>query len=74
MTKWQCRKCGPVPQANPQPAARIKTARKWVLYCDYEKDCPTCGKKEFYDLLIRLPRKAADNEKDFLFLQAFRIK
>lgn len=38
MTKWQCRKCGPVPQANPQPAARIKkTARKWVLYCDYEK-------------------------------------
>ena len=29
MTKWQCRKCGPVPQANPQPAARIKkTARK----------------------------------------------
>lgn len=66
MTKWQCRKCGPVPQANPQPAARIKKLRESGYYiATMKKDCPTCGKKEFYDLLIRLPRKAADNEKRF---------
>lgn len=32
MTKWQCRKCGPVPQANPQPAARIKKLRESGYY------------------------------------------
>ena len=66
MTKWQCRKCGPVPQANPQAGARIKKLRESGYYiATMKKDCPTCGKKEFYDLLIRLPRKAADNEKRF---------
>ena len=28
-------------------------------------DCATCGGKQFFDLLIRLPRHAADNEKRF---------
>ena len=28
-------------------------------------DCGTCGGKQFFDLLIRLPRNPADNEKRF---------
>lgn len=64
LTKWQCRKCGPVPQANPQAGARIKGLRQ-AGYCiaTIKRDCPTCGKKTFFDLLVRLPRHAADNEK-----------
>ena len=66
MTKWQCRKCGPVPKANPQAGARIKRLRQDGYYIATMKmDCPTCGKKTFFDLLVRLPRKAADNEKRF---------
>lgn len=66
LTKWQCRKCGPVPQANPQAGARIRKLRESGYYiATLKRDCPTCGKKEFFDLLIRLPRKAANNEKRF---------
>ena len=66
LTKWQCRKCGPVPQANPQAGARIKKLRESGYYiATLKKECPTCGKKEYFDLLIRLPRKAAGNEKRF---------
>lgn len=32
MTKWQCRKCGPVPEANPQAGARIKKLRESGYY------------------------------------------
>lgn len=66
LTKWQCRKCGPVPQSNPQPAARIKALKQIGYYIATMKmDCATCGGKQFLDLLIRLPRHAADNEKRF---------
>lgn len=66
MTKWHCRKCGPAPKSNPQPAARIKALKqKGFFIATIKKDCPTCGGKTFFDLLIRLPRKAADNEKRY---------
>ena len=66
LTKWQCRKCGPVPQANPQAGARIKTLRQFGYYiATMKRVCPTCGGMQFFDLLVRLPRRAADNEKRF---------
>ena len=66
LTKWQCRKCGPVPQSNPQPAARIKALKQMGYYiATIKRECATCGGKQFFDLLIRLPRNAADNEKRY---------
>lgn len=66
LTKWQCRKCGPVPESNPQPAARIKALKQMGYYiATLKRDCATCGGKQFFDLLVRLPRHAADNEKRF---------
>lgn len=66
LTKWQCRKCGPVPQANPQAGARIKSLRQYGYYiATMKRVCPTCGGMQFFDLLVRLPRHAADNEKRF---------
>lgn len=57
-TNWQCRKCGPVPQVNPQPAARIKNLKvKGYIIASCKKDCPSCGNKQTFDLLVRLPRK-----------------
>lgn len=64
MTRWECRKCGPVPECNPQPAARIKALKQnGYFIATAKRECATCGKKQFFDLLIRLPRQAADNEK-----------
>ncbi len=66
LTKWQCRKCGAVPQSNPQPAARIKALKQMGYYiATIKRECATCGGKQFFDLLIRLPRHSADNEKRF---------
>ena len=66
LTKWQCRKCGPVPQSNPQPTARIKALKQMGYYiATNQMNCGTCGGKQYFDLLIRLPRNAADNEKRF---------
>lgn len=65
-TKWHCRKCGPVPQCNPQPAARIKALKQIGYYIATMKlECGTCGGKQFFDILIRLPRHPADNERRF---------
>ena len=64
LTKWLCRKCGPVPVVNPQPAARIKSLKQMGYFiATIYADCQTCGGKQFFDLLLRLPRQAADNEK-----------
>ena len=52
ITKWLCRKCGPVPKVNPQAGAR----------------------KLYFDLLIRLPRHPADNQKRFSISVALRNK
>ena len=63
-TKWHCRKCGPVSRVNPQPAARIKKIKTYGFFIVTSKQsCTNCGKKTHFDLLIRLPRKAANNEK-----------
>jgi hypothetical protein len=74
-TKWQCRKCGPVPQSNPQPAARIKALKQDGYYIATKKmDCPTCGGRQFFDLLVRLPQRAADNEKRNRLSEALKRK
>ena len=66
ITKWHCRKCGPVPESNPQPAARIKALKQMGYFiATMKRECPTCGGKQFFDILIRLPRHPADNEKRF---------
>lgn len=75
LTRWQCRKCGPVPQSNPQPAARIKALKQMGYYiATIKQDCATCGGKQFFDLLIRLPRHAADNEKRFFISVSLQNK
>ena len=49
LTKWQCRKCGSVPQSNPQPAARIKALKQMGYYiATIKMDCGTCGGKQFF--------------------------
>ena len=66
LTNWQCRKCGPVPQTNPQSAARIKSLKQRGYYIATKKmDCASCGNMQFFDLLIRLPRHSAENEKRY---------
>ena len=64
LTEWLCRKCGPVPKSNPQPAARIKALKQdgYHIATD-KKSCATCGGSQYFDLLVRLPRQAAGNEK-----------
>lgn len=75
LTKWQCRKCGPVPQSNPQPAARIKALKQRGYYiATIKRECATCGGKQYFDLLIRLPRNAADNEKRFMISVSLQNK
>ena len=76
-TKWLCRKCGPVPRVNPQSGARIRELRilgYYVATC--KKMCPTCGKSTYFDLLVRLPRNSAQNQKRFTISKSLeqRIK
>ena len=64
ITKWQCRTCGPVPQCNPQPAARIKKLKEYGYFIGtLRKFCPSCAKSTFFDILLRLPRQASNNVK-----------
>lgn len=64
LTRWQCRKCGPVPKCNPQPGARIKSLRQMGYFIATTlMPCATCGRQESFDLLVRLPRQAANNDK-----------
>jgi len=74
-TKWLCRKCGPVPEVNPQPGARIRSLKQMGYHIATMKlECSSCGKKQYFDLLIRLPRHAADNQKRFTISQALRAR
>lgn len=74
-TKWLCRKCGPVPEVNPQPGARIRSLRQMGYHIATMKlECSSCGKKQYFDLLIRLPRHAADNQKRYTISKALRMK
>jgi hypothetical protein len=73
MTKWLCRKCGPAPDSNPQAGGRISALRKYGYHIATTKmNCATCGGLQFFDLLIRLPRCAANNEKRFSISTALR--
>jgi len=75
MARWLCRKCGPVPISNPQPAARIKSLKQAGYFIVTKKmACATCGGNQFFDLLVRLPRQAADNEKRSPFSVALKRK
>lgn len=74
-TKWLCRKCGPVPQVNPQPGARIRSLKQYGYHIATLKlMCQTCGSKQYFDLLIRLPRHAADNQKRCTISKSLRNK
>ena len=74
-TKWLCRKCGPVPQVNPQPGARIRSLKQMgYVIATMKLECQTCGNKQYFDILVRLPRKAADNQKRFTISNALRKK
>jgi hypothetical protein len=54
--KWECRVCGPVPQANAQPAARLRDLKQRG-FCIATKriNCTKCGKSTYHDLLVKLP-------------------
>lgn len=57
ITIWQCRKCGPVASANPQPASRIRELKKFGYFIATKRQyCPNCGSSQYFDILIRLPR------------------
>lgn len=54
---WECRVCGPVPQVNPQPAARLSNLKKrGYIICSRRRICSSCKKKTMHDILIMLPR------------------
>jgi hypothetical protein len=62
ITSWLCRKCGPVPKVNPQPAARIKNLKERGFFiATKRRECANCGSTQFFDILIRLPIQAANN-------------
>ena len=51
--EWQCRVCGPVPQVNAQPAARIRDIKKRGFFvASKRKNCGDCKKKTMHDLLV----------------------
>ena len=72
-TRWLCRKCGPVPAVNPQPASRIRNLKQMGYHiATIQSECSSCGSKQYFDLLIRLPRHAADNQRRFSISKALR--
>jgi hypothetical protein len=51
--EWECRVCGPVPQVNPQPAARLKSLKtKGYIICSRRKQCAVCNKKQCMIFLL----------------------
>lgn len=54
--EWECRVHGPVPKANPQPAARLK-ALKILGYIigSRRRSCDICKKVTMHDILVMLP-------------------
>tara|TARA_B110000027_G_C16112077_1_gene298217 strand:+ start:317 stop:1219 length:903 start_codon:yes stop_codon:yes gene_type:complete len=54
---WECRVCGPVPAANPQPAARLGALKKQgYIIGSKRKQCSSCSKKNMHDILVMLPK------------------
>jgi len=53
---WECRVCGPVPQVNPQPAARLRDLKKrGYIIGSRRRPCVTCKQKTMHDILVMLP-------------------
>jgi len=54
--EWECRVCGPVPNVNPQPAARLRDLKKrGYIIGSKRKQCATCSQKTMHDILVMLP-------------------
>lgn len=54
---WECRVCGPVPAANPQPSARLRDLKKHgYTICSKRMPCKNCKKTTMHDILIMIPR------------------
>ena len=53
---WECRVCGPVPNVNPQPAARLRDLKKrGYIIGSKRKQCVSCNQKTMHDILVMLP-------------------
>jgi hypothetical protein len=54
--EWECRVCGPVPNVNPQPAARLRDLKKrGYIIGSKRKQCANCDQKTMHDILVMLP-------------------
>lgn len=54
---WECRVCGPVPQVNPQPSARLRDLKKMgYIISSKRTHCYCCNKTTMHDILVLLPR------------------
>ncbi len=54
--EWECRVCGPVPNVNPQPAARLRDLKKQgYIIGSKRRFCKTCNQKTMHDILVMLP-------------------
>ncbi len=64
--EWECRGCGPVPQVNPQPAARIRDIKKSGFFiASRRKFCRAkCNNTQMHDLLVMInpPEDTTKNE------------
>ncbi|MDV6169364.1 hypothetical protein R1T16_13090 [Flavobacterium sp. DG1-102-2] len=55
--KWECRVCGPVPEINPQPSARLSALKRFgYIIGSKRRFCNNCGKTTMHDILVMLPR------------------
>ncbi len=55
--EWECRVCWPVPQVNPQAAARIRDLKKkGYIILSLRSNCALCQKKTTNDILVMLPK------------------
>ena len=54
--EWECRVHGPVPDVNPQPAARLKSLKiEGYIIGSQRKYCETCDQRKMHDILVMLP-------------------
>ncbi|MFC2099113.1 hypothetical protein ACFLSP_05145 [Bacteroidota bacterium] len=54
--EWECRVCGPVPQVNPQPAARLRDIKKrGYVIASMRKFCKSCNASAMHDILVMIP-------------------
>lgn len=55
--KWECRVCGPVPNANPQPSARLRDLKKMGYTIASKRiACSNCNKSTMHDILVKIER------------------